>query len=137
MTNKTVLIFGVFDGIHEGHLSFIREAKEHGDRLVAVVARDEMVEKMKGKLPKNNQVERINFLLNTPNIDLVLLGDQKKGTYNSIKEINPDIIYIGYDQNELFDDIKKRIKNGELNPIEILKGKPYKPEIFHSSLLNK
>lgn len=137
MKNKTVLIFGVFDGVHEGHLSFIKEAKDHGDRLVAVVARDEMVKKMKGKVPKNNQVDRINLLLNTPNVDLVLLGDKEKGTYNSIKEIKPQVIFLGYDQQELFNDINERVLKGEFEGLTLLKGNPYKPDIFHSSLLNK
>ena len=43
MINKTIAIFGVFDGIHDGHLFFIREAKKQGNRLVAIVARDEVV----------------------------------------------------------------------------------------------
>ena len=62
MPNKKVVIFGVFDGIHEGHLAFIKEAKKQGNNLVAIVARDEMVQKLKGKIPKYNEVERINSL---------------------------------------------------------------------------
>ena len=54
MTNKKVVIFGVFDIVHDGHLAFIREAKSHGDILIAIVARDNIVFNIKNKLPKLN-----------------------------------------------------------------------------------
>jgi cytidyltransferase-like protein len=137
MPNKKVVIFGVFDGIHEGHLAFIKEAKKQGNNLVAIVARDEMVQKLKGKIPKYNEVERINSLLEIEDIDLVRLGDLYIETYNTLMEINPDIIYLGYDQQDLSNNLNKVIKKGILKNIKIIHGNPYKPEIFHSSILNK
>jgi len=137
MNSKKILIFGVFDGIHEGHLSFINDAKKEGDHLVAIVARDSIVENLKGKLPKYNEVERINELLKIPEVDLVLLGDAELGTYNVLKEVKPDIIFLGYDQTALYKDLNKTIKSGKLSEIEIIIGEPYKPEEFHSSILKK
>ena len=137
MINKTVVIFGVFDGIHDGHSSFIKDAKKQGNHLVAIVARDSVVKELKGQLPENNEVERINALLKVPDIDLVLLGDIELGTYNILKEVKPDIVYLGYDQKELFENINKMIKNGNLSKMEVVCGKPHNPEIFHSSILNK
>ena len=137
MQNKTVLIFGVFDGIHGGHLSFINDAKKQGNHLVAIVARDKVVEGLKGKLPKYNEVDRINFVLKVPEIDLVLLGDGEIGTYKVLKEVNPDVIFLGYDQQALESNLKKMIKNKNLPEIKIIKGIAYKPEIFHSSIINK
>ena len=136
MELKKILIFGVFDSVHDGHKFFISEAKKEGSQLVAVVARDCTVEKMKGKLPKYNEVERINMLLDVPDVDLVLLGDLETGTYNVLKEVNPDVVFLGYDQKDLMEDIKKKVEKGELSNIKILQGSPYKPEIFHSSFLN-
>lgn len=136
MINKTVIIFGVFDGIHEGHISLMNQAKKYGDTLVAIVARDVVVSNTKNKLPKFNEVERINNLLENPLIDRVLLGDEVNGSYLVLKEINPDIIFLGYDQQDLYKDIEKCIKNGILPEIKLVYGEPYKPEIFHSSLLN-
>ncbi len=137
MDQKTILIFGVFDNIHEGHLYFIHEAKILGDRLVVVVARDEIVEKMKGKLTINNEVSRINSLLETPDVDLVLLGDAENGTYNVLKEINPDIICVGYDQNKLYEDIEKSIKRGDLKEAQLIYIKSHNPDNLHSSIINK
>ncbi len=137
MTNKTVAIFGVFDGIHDGHLSFIAEAKKQGNHLVAIVARDEVTKTLKGKLPKNNEVDRINFLLKVPEVDLVLLGDPELGTYNVLKEIKPNIIFLGYDQEALFNNLVKMMEENNLPEIEIKRGAPFNPDIFHSSILNR
>ncbi len=136
MNPKTVTIFGVFDGIHEGHREFIAQAKKEGERLVAVVARDEVVNALKGKLPLHNEADRIKALLEVPDIDLVFLGDPEEGTYNVVKEIKPDVIYLGYDQQALFDSMTKAMKDGVLPPIELIYGKAHKPEQFHSSILH-
>jgi len=137
MNLKKILIFGVFDGVHDGHLSYISEAKKLGSQVIAVVARDSVVEKMKGRLPKYNEVERIHNLLEVPDIDLVLLGDAEISTYKVLKEVKPDIIFLGYDQNDLMNDIKSKIKNKELDNIEIMQGSSCNGEVLHSSLLNK
>jgi FAD synthetase len=137
MLNRTVVIFGVFDGIHEGHLYLIKEAKKQGNRLVAIVARDEIVKELKGRVPKNNEVERINELLKVGDIDLVLLGDPQMETYNTLKEVSPSVVFLGYDQKALFDSINKMMKKGSLPKMEVIQGEPYKPEIFHSSIMNK
>lgn len=137
MDLKTVTIFGVFDGIHEGHLAFISEAKKEGDQLVAIVARDSVVEKLKNKKPINDEATRIAALLDVPDIDLVFLGDPEEGTYNILKEVKPQVIYLGYDQQNLSENIKEAIKKGILPEIEIKMGNSHKPEIFKSSILNK
>lgn len=136
MNHKKTLIFGTFDGIHDGHLYFINEAKKQGDQLIAVVARDLVVEKLKGKCPDSNEVDRINKLLEVPEIDLVLLGDLETGTYNVLREVNPDIIFLGYDQDKLKDDLSKKIKKGYLKKMEILQCGDYQGDKFHSSILN-
>ena len=136
MNPKTVVIFGVFDGIHEGHRSFIEEARSHGEQLVAIVARDSVVEGLKGKLPVKNETERIKSLLEVPEIDLVLLGDVEEGTYKTLREVNPQVTFLGYDQQALFVSIKEAIKEGKLADLEIIYGKPHQPEVFKSSIIN-
>ena len=137
MINKTVVIFGVFDSVHDGHMSFIRDAKKQGNHLVAIVARDDVVKELKGKSPKYSEVERINDLLKIQDIDLVLLGDPHIGSYNVLKEVKPEVVFIGYDQEALFEDLNNTIKNGKLPEMKVMRGKPYQPDIFHSSILNR
>jgi FAD synthetase len=136
MPAKTVTIFGVFDGIHEGHLAFIKEAKALGDKLVAIVARDSEVEKIKGKLPHSNEVLRINALLKVEDIDQVFLGDAEQGTYKIVQEVKPNVIFLGYDQQALYENLKEAIKKGVLPEIELVYGQAHKPEVFKSSIIN-
>lgn len=137
MNSKKILIFGVFDGIHDGHMHFVNEAKTHGDHLVAVVARDSVVKNLKGELPKQNEVERIEALLKVQEVDLVLLGDGEISTYNVLKEVRPDVVFLGYDQEALKKDLSDKIKSGILKDIEIIIGTSHKGEELHSSILNK
>lgn len=137
MINKTVVIFGVFDGIHAGHSSFIEEAKKQGNHLVAIVARDEVIKVLKGKLPRHNEVDRIQSLLKISEVDLVLLGDPEIGTYNVLKEVKPNVVFIGYDQEALFQNLNKTIREKNLPEMEIIRGVAFQPETFHSSLINK
>ncbi len=136
MNSKTVIIFGVFDGIHEGHRAFIKEAKSHGDRLVAIVARDSEVNLLKGKYPLHTEVERITALLEVPDIDLVYLGDLEQGTYKILKEVNPDLIFLGYDQTSLSENIRSAMKEGSIQEREIKFGQAFEPETYKSSILN-
>lgn len=136
MALKTVVIFGTFDGIHEGHREFIRQAKKQGEKLVAIVARDNVVEKIKNKKPTNDELERLNMVFEIEDIDLAFLGDKDQGIYHVLKEINPDIVFLGYDQIDLHNDILEKIKTGFLPKIELIFGKPYKSDLFHSSILN-
>ena len=136
MKSKTVVIFGVFDGVHEGHRKFIGQAKEQGAKLVAIVARDESVKRIKNKIPIHNEKDRLNTVSKIKEINLAILGDSEQGIYNILKEINPDIIFLGYDQIDLYNDLIEKIDKGFLPQIELIIGEAYQPEKFHSSILN-
>lgn len=137
MSSKVVVIFGTFDGIHDGHRRFIGGAKKQGEKLVAIITRDYIVKKLKNKISNYKETQRLNMVFKLDEIDSAFLGDKKQGSYNILKKINPDIIYLGYDQKKLYKDISKRIKNKSLPNFKLVFGKPYKPELFHSSILNK
>jgi len=66
-----VLVFGTFDILHKGHLNFFKQAREHGDYLIAVVARDRTVKEIKGKPPIESEKERLK------NVAKELLGEGK------------------------------------------------------------
>jgi len=142
-----VLVFGAFDGLHKGHLDFFRQALgsargklDEKPYLVVVVGRDSSVKRVKGKTPKYNENERLKMAQGNKLVNEVLLGkeehDPRYDSYDIIKEINPDVICLGYDQAQFLEKLKSELKKMDLNPkIKILK--PYKPEEFHSSIINK
>ncbi len=115
---KKVMVFGTFDGLHEGHRAFLEEARAEGDYLIAVVAQDHIVERLKGHLPKLNLASRFEALNKEDGVDEVVAGDTHLGVWEVVKNYKPDVIAVGYDQNALKEDLKNHLD--ELG---------YKPEI--------
>ena len=89
MKKTKTMIFGTFDGIHPGHLSLIEQAREESDELIAVLSRDETVEKLKGRVPKKSFNQRKKLLEETELIYKVVKGDKELGTYQSVEKVNP------------------------------------------------
>ncbi len=132
---KTVMLFGTFDIVHIGHLHIFARAKEYGDKLVVVVARDVNVEKYKGIEPLHNEQERKYFLQNIKGIDRVILG-RKNDPYKIIDQVRPDIVCLGYDQKIYVDNLAKAITDYGLT-IRVVKLKPYQKDRFKSSKIRK
>ena len=132
---KKVLVFGTFDGIHRGHLNFFKQAKKYGDYLLVTVARDETVKRIKGKLPLKDESERMKDIKKCKIIDKAILGD-KNNPYKVLKKVKPEVICLGYDQNFFIENLLDEIKRLKLKT-KIFRMKPYRPEKFHSSLINK
>jgi len=149
-----VLVFGTFDGLHEGHLNFFRQARNISNLdnraklttgqvfLIVVVARDSTVLRIKKHTPKYNENERLKSLLTNSHelVNDALFGvenhDPNNNSYEIIKEIKPDIICLGYDQAQFEDKLKAELKRMDLNYVKVAVLKPYKSEIYKSSLLN-
>lgn len=135
MKRKKVLVFGAFDGLHKGHLHMLKQARKYGDYLVAVVARDATIKKVKNHLPKFSERERLNKVYACKLVDDAQLGNLKN-YYRKIKEIRPQVICLGYDQNSFTENLQKEIEKIGLK-IEIVRLKPYFPKKYKSSILNK
>src|SRR6266511_2129860 len=112
---KVVLVGGVFDLIHPGHIHTLKAAKAEGDVLVVVVARQSTAQKIKKyrkiyhdeKLRKD-LVTSLNF------VDLALIG--KEGTlYDTVEYVKPNVIALGYDQAHSERDIAENCKKRNLN----------------------
>jgi FAD synthetase len=131
---KKVLVFGTFDIFHEGHKDFLRQAREHGDFLRVVVARDETVKQVKNRQAKNNQKQRMENVKTSGLADEVAAGNIGD-KYAVIKEYEPDIICLGYDQEFFTDGLENKLKFFGLEKTKIIRLKPYKPEVYKSSKL--
>lgn len=95
-TMKTVLVGGCFDFIHYGHISFLEEAKKHGDKLIVMLEPDETVKKRKGEgRPFHTQEQRKQMLEALRAVDnvIILPKNMTDADYvTEILEIKPDII---------------------------------------------
>lgn len=131
---KTVLVTGTFDFLHRGHLHLFEQARKYGDHVVALVARDATVKKIKGRLPIHNERERRTLVENIRLIDRAVLGD-RKDPYRVIAEIKPDVICLGYDQQHTFAlALKEELALRKLK-VRIVRLAPYEPDRVKSSHL--
>ena len=129
------MIFGTFDLLHAGHENLIRQARELGDKVIAIIARDKTVKNIKGHLPDANEKNRLENLKKTGWVDEIYLGDLKDKT-KYIKQIKPHTIALGYDQFAFTYNLERLIIEHRLNT-RIVRLTPYRPEIYKSSLLKK
>jgi cytidyltransferase-like protein len=131
---KKVLVFGTFDIFHEGHKNFLLQARKHGDLLRVVVARDVTVVAIKGFPPQNNEQTRLETLAKSGLVDEAVLGSLVD-RYEVIREYEPDIICLGYDQKADMEKLKKVLQDLGLVKVEIKRLNAYHPEKFKSSKL--
>ena len=130
---KKILATGGFDYLHEGHLNFLKQAKSEGDFLAVIVATDKSIKEIKGSSPKNSQDARAENLMNTGIPDKVLVGDPHDKLKKVLEE-KPDLICLGYDQKVDEKKLQKLLEERGLK-VKIKRLKPFRPEIFKSSLL--
>lgn len=132
---KTVLLFGTFDGLHEGHKHLLSEAKKLGDRLVVVLALDAVVRRLKGRDPMHPYNERFARLSSSQLASAIIPSDKTESTYYVIHSIKPDVVVFGYDQQELREDFAQYLKKTEQN-IPTVTLAAFEPERYKSSLIN-
>lgn len=133
---KKVLVFGTFDIFHEGHRNFFKQARGHGDFLQVVVARDKNVLKVKGKSPIFSENERVETIRKSCLVDGAVLGDLRD-RFRTIKDFKPDIICMGYDQNPVDSELRKKLDKLGFGKTKIVRLKSFEPEKYKSSILRK
>jgi cytidyltransferase-like protein len=112
---KVVLVGGVFDLIHPGHIHTLKAAKAEGDVLVVVVARQSTAQKIKKyrKIYHDEKLRR-DLVTSLNFVDLALIG--KEGTlYDTVEYVKPNVIALGYDQAHSEKDIAENCKKRNLN----------------------
>jgi FAD synthetase len=132
-----IMVFGTFDGLHEGHLNLFKQARMLAKNpfLVVSIARDRNVFRIKGQYPKLNEKERMGLLKECILADRVVLSGVENHIPHILKE-RPDIIALGYDQKAYVKNLKKDLKKRGLL-VKIVRLKPYKEKIYKNSLLKK
>jgi FAD synthetase len=112
---KVVLVGGVFDLIHPGHIHTLKAAKAEGDVLVVVVARQSTAQKIKKyrKIYHDEKLRR-DLVTSLNFVDLALIG--KEGTlYDTVEYVKPNVIALGYDQAHSEKEIAENCKKRNLN----------------------
>lgn len=111
-TDKVVFTNGCFDILHTGHVSYLAEAAELGDRLIVALNTDSSV-KRQGKgddRPVNKEDARATVLAALGYVDLVVFFDNDT-PIDLINYLKPSILVKGadYDPQEEDETSKKYI----------------------------
>jgi len=131
-TKKIVLAGGVFDIIHPGHIHTLNAAKALGGVLVVAIATDKTAEKMKKRSPLHNQELRRELVSCLSMVDNAIVGHEDD-IFQTVKEVKPNIIVLGYDQvhqEKFISDGCKRINHN----VEIVRLESPVPHLSSSEI---
>jgi FAD synthetase len=131
---KKVMCFGTFDLLHLGHLNYFKQAKQLGDYLIVVIARDKTKQDQQKKTVFTED-ERLELIGSLNIVDEVVLG-YKDNHFRIIKEKNPAIICLGYDHPITELEIQEKLFTLKLNPI-VVRAKSFHPENQKSSRIKE
>ncbi len=129
---RTVMVFGSFDPLHEGHRSLFRQARRHGDELIVVVARDTSIRRIKGREPREGEEARLRSVQAEPLVDRAVLGDTEDYLKVVVDEA-PDVVILGYDQTTYQDEeLVTLLRERDCEP-DIKRAVAFRPEKYKSS----
>ncbi len=129
---KTILAGGVFDIIHPGHIHTLNAAKALGGILVVAIATDKTAEKMKKRSPLHNQELRRELVSCLSMVDKAIVGHEDD-IFQTVKEVKPNIIVLGYDQVHQEKFISDGCKRINLN-VEIVRLETPVPHLSSSEI---
>lgn len=104
---QTGVVFGVFDGLHDGHKYFLTEAARHCEKIIVVVTASEAVLHLKGHLPRYEYGERVAAIRAFNPKLKVVQGDRTLGKWTAIKKYAPEIVLLGHDQQAIAEELVK------------------------------
>ena len=106
----TVITYGTYDLLHQGHINLLRRAKELGDYLIVGVTSDSF-DKGRGKLNvRNNVLERVEAVRATGYADQIIIEDYVGQKIDDIQKYDVDIFAIGSDWTGKFDYLNEFCK---------------------------
>ena len=115
---------GVFDILHEGHLTLLSKAATYADILIVGVNSDASVKRLKGESrPINNQHSRALILASLIMVDAVIIFDEDT-PLELINQLEPDVLIKGGDYNaDTIVGAKETIgRGGSVEIISIVEG---------------
>lgn len=105
---KIVLVHGVYDILHIGHIEYFKEAKNFGDILVVSITADKFVNKGVNR-PYFDEKNRIALLNELSEVDYTVLSSEASAV-NIIKNLKPDFYVKGPDYKIKINDKAGNLK---------------------------
>lgn len=101
-----------FDLLHSGHITMLKEAKEHCDYLIVGLHTNPQIDRPKKHKPVQSILERYIQLTGCKYVDEIIPYDTEEDLYNLLQILQPDIRIIG-------EEYKDKEFTGKSLPIEI------------------
>ena len=114
-----IMASGVFDILHPGHISYLRQAKALGDELVVVIACDETVRRKKHD-PITPDYMRARIVQELKPVDRAIVGGNGD-IFETVKEIEPDIIVLGFDQGFAEGQLEKDLEEHGIHGVKVVR----------------
>lgn len=106
----TIITYGTYDLLHQGHINLLQRAKELGDYLIVGVTNDSF-DRERGKLNvRNNVLERVEAVRATGLADKIIIEDYVGQKIDDIQKYDVDIFAIGSDWEGKFDYLNEFCK---------------------------
>ena len=122
--SKIIFTNGCFDILHSGHIQYLSEAKDLGDKLIIGLNSDNSVRRLKGdNRPVKSQKCRADILAFMGDIDMVIIFDENTPE-KLINNIIPNVLVKGGDWeiNEIVGSEIVLKNNGEVKSLSFLEG---------------
>jgi len=124
LDEKIVFTNGCFDLLHSGHLTYLKEAKDLGDRLIVAVNSDRSIQKLKGpSRPIIPLEERMEMLAALSCVDWVVSFDEDTPE-KLLAELQPDILVKGGDYSSKEQIVGHQIVEAYGGEVKLLSLKP-------------
>jgi len=133
----TVLCFGTFDPLHEGHRHFLRQAGALGDQLLVVVTSDASVLAEKGRAPYQPEDERLAAVQEEAMVSSARLGSTGNDRYELLSVLDFDVVALGYDQRPADAVVRAELARRGKARVRVVRLTPFEPARFKSSLLRR
>ena len=115
---------GCFDILHRGHVEYLAQAADLGDKLIVGLNTDASVKRLKGESrPVNDEKSRALLLSALQFVDAVVFFDEDT-PYELIKQVQPDILVKGndYKPEEIVGYDIVTAKSGKVLTINLVEG---------------
>lgn len=119
---------GALDLLHAGHVLMLKECRAQCDKLVVGLHTDPTIDRPFKNKPVESVEERMIRLQGCKYVDKILTYDTEKDLVNLLKELNPDVRFVGADW-------KGKIITGDELDIKIIYNS--REHDFSSSLLRQ
>ncbi|MFA6861929.1 MAG: adenylyltransferase/cytidyltransferase family protein [Bacilli bacterium] len=128
---KTVITYGTFDLLHEGHINLLKRARALGDYLIVGITSDTF-DKERGKINVTQSLtERIAAVKATGLADKIIVEEYEGQKIDDIKRYNVDIFTLGSDWVGKFDYLSAYCKVVYLDRTEGISSSEIRAEESH------